>query len=42
MIANVFGAEAVGGPESVDGARALLERTHWEQALMEPELLARR
>jgi hypothetical protein len=42
MVASVFGTEAVGGPEAVDAARAMLERTHWEQALMEPELLARR
>ncbi len=42
MIASVFGPDAVGGPEAVEDARETLERTHWEQALVEPELLARR
>jgi hypothetical protein len=42
MIASIFGAEAVGGTDAVDEARATLERTHWEQALVEPDLLARR
>jgi class 3 adenylate cyclase/tetratricopeptide (TPR) repeat protein len=42
MISSVFGFEAAGGAEEAERARATLEATHWEQALMEPELLARR
>jgi class 3 adenylate cyclase/tetratricopeptide (TPR) repeat protein len=42
MIASVFGPNAVGGAEAVEESRETLERTHWEQALVEPELLARR
>jgi class 3 adenylate cyclase/tetratricopeptide (TPR) repeat protein len=42
MIGSVFGADAVGGPDALDEARTMLEAMHWEQALVEPELLARR
>jgi class 3 adenylate cyclase/tetratricopeptide (TPR) repeat protein len=42
MIASVFGADVVGGDDEAGEARAMLERTHWEQALIEPDLLARR
>jgi class 3 adenylate cyclase/tetratricopeptide (TPR) repeat protein len=42
MIATVFGPDAVGGSDAVDEACDTLERTHWEQALLEPDLLARR
>jgi len=37
-IAKVFGAEAAGGEEEVERARALLESFHAEQALREPDL----
>jgi class 3 adenylate cyclase/tetratricopeptide (TPR) repeat protein len=42
MIAGIFGPDAVGGLEAVEDARETLERTHWVQALVEPDLLARR
>jgi class 3 adenylate cyclase/tetratricopeptide (TPR) repeat protein len=42
LVSSVFGPEAAGGPDAVDDARRTLERTHWEQAVLEPELLARR
>lgn len=41
-IGRVFGAEAVGGPEELDRARALLEELHLDQALRRPDLLAAR
>ena len=37
-IAEVFGPEAAGGTDEVASARLLLEETHSEQALREPEL----
>jgi len=40
-IARVFGEEAAGGREEVEAARALLERTHSEQSLREPDLVGR-
>jgi class 3 adenylate cyclase/tetratricopeptide (TPR) repeat protein len=40
-IARVFGAEAAGGEDEVARARRLLERTHSEQALREPDLVRR-
>ena len=36
---SLFGAEAVGGQEALEGARDTLERNGWQQALREPELL---
>ncbi len=38
-IAQIFGAEEAGGTDEVDAARELLERTHWTQALNEPNLV---
>ena len=40
-IGRVLGPEAAGGQEQVEGARRLLERTHSEQALREPDLVRR-
>ncbi len=40
-IARVFGPEAVGGDQEVDRARKILEATHFEQALREPDLVPR-
>jgi class 3 adenylate cyclase/predicted ATPase len=42
LIACLFGPEAVGGPDEAERARAMLESTHWEQALLEPGLVAAR
>jgi class 3 adenylate cyclase/predicted ATPase len=42
MIACLFGPEAVGGPQAAEEARATLEATHFEQALIEPQLVAAR
>ncbi len=42
LIGRLFGAEAVGGEQELDRAREVLESTHWQQALIEPELLAKR
>jgi class 3 adenylate cyclase/tetratricopeptide (TPR) repeat protein len=42
LMAELFGPDAVGGGDAADEARATLERTHWTQALIEPELIARR
>jgi tetratricopeptide (TPR) repeat protein len=39
-IGSVFGAEAAGGPEEVERAREVLERTHLEVALRRPEPLS--
>ncbi len=36
----LFGADDVGGPETLAEARATLERHHWAQALREPDLVA--
>jgi len=42
LIASVFGADAAGGADEAERARRLLEETHWQQALLEPGLLAKR
>lgn len=42
LMAELFGPEAVGGADVADQARETLERTHWEQALIEPDLVVRR
>jgi class 3 adenylate cyclase/tetratricopeptide (TPR) repeat protein len=42
LVAALFGADAVGGSGPAEEARETLERTHWMQALIEPDLLARR
>ncbi len=38
---RVFGPDAAGGEEEIERARRLLEETHWEQALREPDLALR-
>jgi tetratricopeptide (TPR) repeat protein len=35
---RLFGADAVGGPDLLEEARARLERHHWRQALLEPDI----
>jgi hypothetical protein len=37
--ARIFGAEEVGGEAVAEHARARLEARHWNQALVEPDLL---
>ena len=37
---RVFGPDAVGGTEEMERARSLLESTHWEAALMAPDLVS--
>jgi hypothetical protein len=37
---RVFGPDAVGGMEEMERARSLLEETHWEAALMAPDLVS--
>jgi class 3 adenylate cyclase/tetratricopeptide (TPR) repeat protein len=39
-VGKVFGADAAGGAEVLEGARAALEAHHWLQALHEPDLAA--
>ncbi|HEY1127645.1 MAG TPA: tetratricopeptide repeat protein, partial [Actinomycetota bacterium] len=39
-IGRVFGPDAVGGTEEMERARSLLEETHWEAALMAPDLVS--
>jgi tetratricopeptide (TPR) repeat protein len=39
-IGRVFGPDAVGGTEEMERARSLLEETHWEAALMVPDLVS--
>jgi hypothetical protein len=41
-VGSVFGAEAAGGADELEAARALLERTHEHTALERPEVLADR
>jgi tetratricopeptide (TPR) repeat protein len=36
---RIFGADEVGGPETLEEARAILEAHHWIQSLREPVLL---
>jgi class 3 adenylate cyclase/tetratricopeptide (TPR) repeat protein len=39
-IGRVFGPDVVGGAEEIERARNLLEDTHWEAALMAPDLVS--
>jgi class 3 adenylate cyclase/tetratricopeptide (TPR) repeat protein len=39
-IGRVFGPDAVGGAEEMERARSLLEETHWEAAVMAPDLVS--
>ena len=39
-VGSLFGPEAAGGQAAIDGAREILERNGWRQALREPELVA--
>jgi class 3 adenylate cyclase/tetratricopeptide (TPR) repeat protein len=38
-IARVFGPDAVGGEEEMERARTLLEETHWQLALIAPDVV---
>ena len=39
-IGRVFGPDAVGGQEEMERARRLLEETHWQSAIMAPDLVS--
>jgi class 3 adenylate cyclase/tetratricopeptide (TPR) repeat protein len=39
-IGRVFGPDAVGGAEEMERAKSLLEETHWEAALLAPDLVS--
>jgi class 3 adenylate cyclase/tetratricopeptide (TPR) repeat protein len=39
-IGRVFGPDAVGGEEEMERARRLLEETHWQSAIMAPDLVS--
>ena len=39
-IGRVFGPDAVGGEEEMERARKLLEQTHWQSAILAPDLVS--
>lgn len=39
-IGRVFGPDAVGGEEEMERARKLLEETHWQSAILAPDLVS--